>query len=125
MLGTNTTPTPATVPAPDGSFLPPRCNFAGYCVMCGQQGCQSSACIADFARTAWAVCNQCNGAGADPASSIPCSCWGGLTQIDTDACYWCGRPGCQWCPANCCPDPRNPHCDCPSCAAEVTPAVAA
>ncbi|RZU72531.1 hypothetical protein EV384_0902 [Micromonospora kangleipakensis] len=82
VLGTNSTPT--TVRAPRGSYLPPRCNFAGYCVMCGHQACQSPACIAEFAQTAWAVCNQCHGAGADPASSLPCSCWGGLTQVDTE-----------------------------------------
>lgn len=86
VLTTNTsTPTP-TVPAPDTSTLrPPRCNFAGYCVMCGHQGCQSSECISDFTQTAWAVCNQCHGYGADPVSSIPCSCWGGLTQVDCEA----------------------------------------
>ncbi|MFU8876356.1 hypothetical protein [Micromonospora sp. SL4-19] len=76
---------PTTVPAPDNSVRPPRCNFAGYCIMCGNQGCQSSECISDYTQTAWAVCNQCHGYGADPVSSIPCSCWGGLTQIDTEA----------------------------------------
>jgi hypothetical protein len=120
VLTTNATAR-TTFPAPDGSCLPPRCNFAGYCIMCGHQGCRSPACIAEFAQTAWAVCDQCNGYGADPASSIPCPCWGGLTQIDTaDSCYWCGRPGCRWCPANRCPDPRNPQCACPSCNADLT-----
>lgn len=83
VLGTNPT-TSTTVPAPHRSYLPPRCNFAGYCVMCGHQGCQSPPCIAEFAQTAWAVCDQCHGAGADPASSISCSCWGGLTQVDSE-----------------------------------------
>ncbi|MDG4794414.1 hypothetical protein [Micromonospora sp. WMMD1082] len=122
------TTNPTTVPAPDSTLRPPRCNFAGYCIMCGHQGCQAPACIAAFAQTAWAVCNGCNGYGADPASSIPCACFGGLTQVDPiENCYWCGRSGCQWCPANRCPDPRNPQCDCPSCLAteaEETPAVA-
>lgn len=40
-------------------------------------------------------------------------------------CYWCGRPGCQWCPANRCPDPLNQQCHCLSCAVEMTPAVTA
>ncbi|MFE9207012.1 hypothetical protein [Micromonospora sp. NPDC007230] len=79
------TTNPTTVPAPDTFTRPPRHNFAGYCIMCGHRGCQSSECIADFAQTAWAVCNQCDGAGADPVSSIQCSCWGGLTQVDSEA----------------------------------------
>ncbi|MGN9894037.1 hypothetical protein ACTMS9_25040 [Micromonospora sp. L31] len=45
----------------------------------------------------------------------------GFTADDTiELCYWCGRPGCQWCVANRCADPRDPQCACPSCVAEVT-----
>ncbi len=78
------TTNPTTVPAPDTSARPPRHNFAGYCIMCGHQGCQSSECISDFTQTVWGVCDQCHGYGADPASSLPCSCWGGLTQVEAE-----------------------------------------
>ncbi len=63
---------------------PPRWNFAGYCIMCGQRGCQGSECICDFEATAWAVCDRCDGRGADPASSVRCGCYGGLVEVDTD-----------------------------------------
>ncbi|WP_225853664.1 hypothetical protein [Micromonospora sp. AMSO31t] len=53
----------------------------------------------------------------------------GFTVDDTiELCYWCGRPGCQWCAANRCPDPLNRGCACASCAADLieeTPAVTA
>ena len=45
----------------------------------------------------------------------------GFTADDTiQLCYWCGRPGCQWCSANRCPDPLNQHCQCPGCVATRT-----
>lgn len=84
VIATDTT----TAPVPASFYRPARHNYAGYCIMCGHQGCQSADCIADFARTTWAVCTQCNGAGVDPASSISCRCWGGLVEVD-------GLPGAQ------------------------------
>ncbi|MEO3775213.1 hypothetical protein [Micromonospora sp. B9E7] len=36
-----------------------------------------------------------------------------------ERCYWCSRPGCQWCPVNRCPDPGNSQCACPACAADL------
>ncbi|MGW3613756.1 hypothetical protein ACWD6N_28385 [Micromonospora sp. NPDC005163] len=94
---------PTTVPAPDTSLRPPRCNFAGYCIMCGLRGCQSSECISDFAQTVWMVCDQCNGYGADPESSLPCSCWGGLTEADD-------TPN-----VGACANPRDRDCACRAC----------
>ncbi|WP_319463964.1 hypothetical protein [Micromonospora sp. RTP1Z1] len=92
-----------TVPAPDTSYRPARHNYAGYCIMCGLHGCRSSECISDFARTTWAVCTECNGAGVDPASSVRCLCWGGLVEID-------GIP--VVCP---CPNPGDARCSCGAC----------
>ncbi len=63
---------------------PPRWNFAGYCMICGQRGCQSPECISGYEATAWALCARCDGIGADPASSRPCACVGGLMEVDTD-----------------------------------------
>jgi hypothetical protein len=100
---TTNAPTPTTVPAPGSFFRPPRHNYAGHCIMCGLRGCQSSECISDFAHTVWALCDQCNGYGADPESSIVCSCWGGLTQVDDTPTVWA------------CPNPRDRNCTCPAC----------
>ncbi|WP_247659244.1 hypothetical protein [Micromonospora sp. U56] len=42
----------------------------------------------------------------------------GFTADETiELCYWCGRPGCQWCPTNRCPDPLNQQCQCRGCIA--------
>jgi hypothetical protein len=93
--GTQTAPTvlpyfafpTATVrptPAPTTPVVkPPRHNFAGYCLMCGQRGCQSGECITLYAETAWAVCNMCDGEGWIN-SCEPCHCVHGVTQADDD-----------------------------------------
>jgi hypothetical protein len=97
-----TNATTSTVPAPR-FYRPLRHNFAGYCIMCGLHGCQSSECISDFARTTWAVCTECDGAGVDPASSIRCLCWGGLVEVD-------GIPL-----VSACPNPGDSRCSCGAC----------
>lgn len=86
------TPTPTCTPAPAAVVAsataavtcPPRCNFAGYCQMCGIQGCQATECITSWSITSWTTCDMCNGYGVDQASSLPCGCYGGLLQVDED-----------------------------------------
>jgi hypothetical protein len=62
---------------------PPRHNFAGYCIMCGQCGCQSQHCIALYAETAWAVCATCHGEGYLDGHHR-CGCLFGVNQVDDD-----------------------------------------
>lgn len=84
-----TTPTPVTtaaVVAPGALSVlrPPRWNFAGYCQMCGDRGCQAADCITAWSTSTWVTCPTCDGHGVDRASSLPCSCYAGLVEADDE-----------------------------------------
>lgn len=42
---------------------PPRLNFAGVCIWCGERECQSQSCVEAHARSRWMVCDLCHGLG--------------------------------------------------------------
>ena len=64
----------------------PRCNFAGFCNFCGEQGCRSQDCIAIYLDTWWAACDICGGVGSDGFGS-GCICTYGVIQVGSE------RPG--------------------------------
>jgi hypothetical protein len=64
----------------------PRCNFAGFCNFCGEQGCRSRECIITYLDTWWAACEFCGGVGGDGLGSR-CICTYGVLQVGP------GRPG--------------------------------
>jgi hypothetical protein len=72
------TPAPATL-----VVKPPRHNFAGYCLVCDQRGCQSTECIAYHAASTWAVCDNCDGSGW-LSDCEPCHCQHGVMQVDAN-----------------------------------------
>jgi hypothetical protein len=59
---------------------PPRCNFAGFCNYCGQQGCRSRDCVSIYLDTWWAPCEICDGVGGDGLGSS-CLCTYGVVQV--------------------------------------------
>jgi hypothetical protein len=59
---------------------PPRCNFAGYCNFCGEQGCRSRVCVALYLETWWAACDICGGVGGD-GLGLSCICTYGVIQV--------------------------------------------
>lgn len=64
---------------------PPQFNFAGFCMMCGQQGCRSIECTEAHLRTLWGVCTDCGGTGYDPDQLGHCRwCWGGVVEYVAD-----------------------------------------
>ena len=65
---------------------PPRCNFAGFCNYCGEQGCRSRDCVTMYLDTWWAACEICGGVGGDGLGS-GCLCIYGVVQVGS------GRPG--------------------------------
>jgi hypothetical protein len=77
------TTTPVPVPnRPTVIAHPPRWNFAGFCLMCGVQMCESTECATLWAQTTWSMCINCQGSGADTLTYDICDCYGGLTQDD-------------------------------------------
>lgn len=64
----------------------PRCNFAGFCNYCGQQGCRSRDCVSMYLDTWWAACEVCGGVGGD-GLGLSCLCTYGVVQVSS------GRPG--------------------------------
>jgi hypothetical protein len=62
---------------------PPRYNFAGFCLMCSQYGCQSPDCIDNHTASVWAVCDNCHGEGWI-SDCEPCHCQHGVMQVDSD-----------------------------------------
>jgi hypothetical protein len=71
---------------PTITTAPPRCNFAGFCSYCGEQGCQKAACLAWYATTWWAPCDQCGGIGSD-GYGTSCFCLHGVIQVNA---AWAG-----------------------------------
>jgi hypothetical protein len=59
---------------------PPRCNFAGFCNFCGEQGCRSRDCVSIYLDTWWAACDVCGGVGGDGLGS-DCLCTYGVIQV--------------------------------------------
>ena len=59
---------------------PPRCNFAGFCNYCGEQGCRSRSCVSTYLSTWWAACEICGGVGGDGLGSS-CLCTYGVIQV--------------------------------------------
>jgi hypothetical protein len=58
---------------------PPRLNFAGICLHCGERGCEASRCVAWHGRSRWRVCPDCGGEGwTEPA--CPCGCLVGVVE---------------------------------------------
>jgi hypothetical protein len=74
---THAVPTGLTVSAP------PRCNFAGYCNYCNEQGCRSRDCILLYLDTWWAACELCDGMGGDGLGD-GCICLYGVVQVGSD-----------------------------------------
>jgi hypothetical protein len=70
---------------------PPRLNFAGICLHCGERSCEASECVTWHERSRWMVCPDCDGEGwTEPAR--PCGClfgvveaWPALADIDWTA----------------------------------------
>jgi len=83
---TTNVPAPTPVPAPASALVvrPSRWNFAGYCIMCGERGCQSPQCITRFDGTVWTVCPSCNGTGCIANGYEPCTCLGGMVEVAND-----------------------------------------
>ena len=60
---------------------PPRLTFGGFCLYCGQQGCESARCIALYAASRWTLCDECNGSTTKPdTDSEPCGCAFGVME---------------------------------------------
>jgi hypothetical protein len=59
---------------------PPRCDFAGFCDYCGEQGCRSTDCVAMYFDTWWAACEICGGVGGDGLGAS-CLCTYGVVQV--------------------------------------------
>lgn len=66
----------ATVPA----LRPLRLNFAQVCIWCATRWCESPRCIAMHERSAWIVCDQCDGFGSKADSLSACLCTHGLVE---------------------------------------------
>ena len=67
---------------------PPRCNFAGFCNYCGEQGCRSRDCVTMYLDTWWAACEICGGVGVGGGGlGDDCLCTYGVIQVGS------GRPG--------------------------------
>jgi hypothetical protein len=63
---------------PDDSRVPrkpPRLNFAGVCMWCGEPGCRSRRCMRLHARSRWMVCDDCGG-----ESFCLCTCVFGVVE---------------------------------------------
>lgn len=59
---------------------PPRLNFAGYCLWCGEQRCQRARCISLHLASVWQVCIDCDGT-MDGLDGMRCeSCFGGVIE---------------------------------------------
>src|SRR5947208_14020240 len=56
---------------------PPRLNFAGVCVWCGEPGCESPQCLEAHARSRWMVCDECGGLGL---CGCDCDCVFGVVE---------------------------------------------
>jgi hypothetical protein len=62
-------------------IAPPRCNCAGFCDYCGNQGCRSPRCITRYNATWWAICESCDGRGGDGLGSSCPLCTHGVMQV--------------------------------------------
>jgi hypothetical protein len=60
---------------------PARCNCAGFCDYCSQQGCQSPRCIDRYLSSWWAVCDQCGGLADDGYGNGCPVCVLGVIQV--------------------------------------------
>lgn len=54
---------------------PPRLNFAGACMWCGERDCRSPRCINLHVRSRWVVCDECGG-----ESFCLCTCVFGVME---------------------------------------------
>jgi len=74
--------TTITLDRPALVSAPPRCNFAGFCGICGLRGCASDRCITRYAATWWAVCAACDGRGDDGAFTDCRHCLHGVFEVN-------------------------------------------
>lgn len=88
---------------------PPRLNFAGFCVYCGDRECHAESCLKHHELSEWQVCNLCDGSGFDKSTRLLCNCYGGLENMAYS--MPCRRPRpsrltfagwCIWCVAQWC-----------------------
>jgi hypothetical protein len=61
--------------APFEVAKPPRLNFAGVCLWCGERGCACRRCDELHARSQWVVCDQCGG-----FAEAECACVHGVIE---------------------------------------------
>jgi hypothetical protein len=54
---------------------PPRLNFAGVCLWCGERDCERRRCVELHAGSVWVVCDECNGFAAGE-----CTCAHGVME---------------------------------------------
>lgn len=93
---------------------PPRVNFAGHCVYCGELDCLRIRCLGHHLRADWQVCRHCDGSGFDTSKERLCTCYGGLEDMANSEpcryprparltfagwCIWCLE---QWCTSDRC-----------------------
>ncbi len=58
---------------------PPRLNFAGICLHCGERGCVALGCVAWHAESCWMVCPECGGEEWTETLQ-PCWCMFGVIE---------------------------------------------
>jgi hypothetical protein len=96
--------TPVAVPALPDLVAPPRYNFAGFCIMCEERGCRSTACAEFYAARTWQVCPSCGGSGRERVSGRDCGCLFGVIEAAPDDAV-----------LGLCPNPTDRDCRCPAC----------
>jgi len=57
---------------------PERLNNAGICIWCGDAGCESPRCKAQWLASRWVVCPECQ--GSEWRDFMPCGCCGGVVE---------------------------------------------
>jgi hypothetical protein len=58
---------------------PPRLNFAGVCLHCGERDCEAPECVSWHEQSAWMVCPDCDGQKWSETYE-PCGCVFGVVE---------------------------------------------